>query len=75
MLTKYKHGPYPPWPPCSGSLCTVVRKRAVFHPLSPYLSAIQEKGEGDEGGGKIKVICCYLEPVISLNVKREKEIV
>jgi len=52
MLTKYKHGPYPPWPPCSGSLCTVVRKRAVFHPLSPYLSAIQEKGEGDEGGAK-----------------------
>ena len=75
MLTKYKHGPYPPWPPCSGSLCTVVRKRAVFHPLSPYLSAIQEKGEGDEGGGKIRVIYCYLEPVISLNVKREKEIV
>ena len=52
MLTKYKHGPYPPWPPCSGSLCTVVRKRAGFHPLSPYLSAIQEKGEGDEGGGQ-----------------------
>jgi hypothetical protein len=60
-------------------LATVLRltlhggqKKSRLHPLSPYLSAIQEKGEGDEGGGKIKVIYCYLEPVISLNVKREK---
>ena len=50
MFTEHKHGPYPPWPPCSGSLCTVLRKRTAFHPLSPYSSAIQKKGEGDEGG-------------------------
>ena len=50
VFTEHKHGPYPPWPPCSGSLCTVLRKRTAFHPLSPYSSAIQKKGEGDEGG-------------------------
>jgi len=26
------------------------QKKSRLHPLSPYSSAIQEKGEGDEGG-------------------------
>jgi len=52
----------------------VVRKRAGFT-LYPLIYRPYRKKVKAMKGGKIKVIYCYLEPVISLNVKREKEIV
>jgi len=63
-------------------LATVLRltlhggqKKSRLHPLSPYLSAIQEKGEGDEGGQNQGDILLFGTCYFFKCKKREKEIV